>query len=177
MQEHQIWTHNVAELRFAIFTYHGGLFCLYDLGIQTKVNFPSINSKWPQIIEKSVKFWFSMAFGLWFGLHDLHWPFSILLRSLISKKCSDMQQSYIRALFHQKQFLNEISHFGSLCTGKEMFSLSMSHSSDPLYLCNSIPNDIILPCLLEGIKSLCMFTSQYTFIGFTLLVFTYSATL
>ena len=103
---------------FAIFTYHSGLFGLYDLEIQTKVNFHSHSSKWPQINEKSVKFWFSMVSGLWFGLHDLHWPFSIFLRSLMSKKSSDMQQSYIRALFHQKQFLLEISHFGSLCKGR-----------------------------------------------------------
>ena len=99
---------------FAILTYHSSLFGLYDLDIQTKVNFLSESSKWPQINKKSVKFRFSMVFGLWFGLHDLHWPFSIFLRSLMSKKSSDMEQSYIRALFHQKQFLLEISHFGSL---------------------------------------------------------------
>ena len=108
---------------FAILTYHSGLFGLYDLDIQTKVNFHSHSSKWPQINEKSVKFWFSMVSGLWFGLHDLHRPFSIFLRSLMSKKSSDMQQSYIRALFHQKQFLLEISHFGSLCYGPQYLSI------------------------------------------------------
>ena len=116
MWEDQIWTHKVAELRFAIFAYHSGLFGLYDLGIQTKVNFQSINSKWPQINEKTMKFWFLIVSGLWFGLCDLHWPFAIFLRSLMPKKSSDMQQSYIKALFHQKQFLHEISHFGSLCS-------------------------------------------------------------
>ena len=90
MWEDQILTYKVAQFWFAILSCYSGLFGLYDLGIQTKVNFQSINSKWPQIIEKSAKFWFSMVFGLWFGLHDLHWPFSIFLRSLMSKKSSDM---------------------------------------------------------------------------------------
>ena len=114
MQEHQIWTHKFAVLGFANLIYHSGLFGLYDLEIQTKVNFLSHSSKWRQISDKSVKFCFSMVSGLWFGLHDLHWPFAIFLRSLMSKKSSDMQQSYIRALFHQKQFSLEISHFGSV---------------------------------------------------------------
>ena len=114
MWKDHIRTHKVAELRFAIFAFHSGLFGLYDLGVQTKVNFQSINSKWPQINEKTMKFWFLIVSGLWFGLCDLHWPFAIFLRSLMPKKSSDMQQSYIKALFHQKQFLHEISHFGSL---------------------------------------------------------------
>ena len=33
-----------------------------------------------------------------------------------------MQQSYIRALFHQKQFSHENSHFGSLWDGRWLMS-------------------------------------------------------
>ena len=59
MWKDQIWTHKVAELRFAIFAYHSGLFGLYDLGIQTKVNFWWISSKCPQTNEKNIKIlWF-----------------------------------------------------------------------------------------------------------------------
>ena len=115
MWKDQIWTYKVAWLWFAILSCYSSLFSLYDLGIQTKANFWSITSKWPQTNEKSTKFWFLIVSGLWFGLRDLHWPFGIFPRSLMSKKSSDMQQSYIRTLFHLKQFSLEISHFGSVC--------------------------------------------------------------
>ena len=115
MQQHQIWTHEVAELGFGILTYHSGLFGLWDLEIQIKVNLQSVITKWPQINEKSIKFWFLIMSGLWFDLHDLHWSFGLFLRSLMPNKSSDIQKSIIRALFHQKEFLLEISHFGSVC--------------------------------------------------------------
>ena len=118
MWEDLILTYKVAQFWFAILSYYSGLFGLYDLGIQTKVNFWSISSKWPQTNEKRIKFWFLIVSGLWFGLCDLHWPFAIFLRSLMPKKSSGMQQSYIRALFHQKQFSLEISHFRSVWVGR-----------------------------------------------------------
>ena len=97
MWEDQILTYKVARFWFAILSWYSGLFGLYDLGIQTKVHFWWISSKWPQTNEKRIKFWFLIVSGLWFGLHDLHWPFTIFLRSLMPKKSSGMQQSYIRA--------------------------------------------------------------------------------
>ena len=123
MWEDLILTYKVAQFWFAILSYYSGLFGLYDLGIQTKVNFWSISSKWPQTNEKRIKFWFLIVSGLWFGLHDLHWPFTIFLRSLMPKKSSGMQQSYIRALFHQKQFSLEISHFRSVCGRRRHYLL------------------------------------------------------
>ena len=124
MGEDQILTYKVARFWFAILSCYSGLFGLYDLGIQTKVNFWWISSKWPQTNEKSIKFWFLIVSGLWFGLHDLHWPFAIFLRSLMPKKSSGMQQSYMGALFHQKQFSLEISHFGSVCWGPSLYGFA-----------------------------------------------------
>ena len=114
MWEDLILTYKVAQFWFAILSYYSGLFGLYDLGIQTKVNFWWISSKWPQTNEKSIKFWFLIVSGLWFGLHDLDWPFAIFLRSLMPKKSNGMHQLYIRALFQLKRFPHEISHFGSV---------------------------------------------------------------
>ena len=48
--------------------------------------------------EKIMKFWFCWLSGLWFGLHDLRWPFIIFLKSLIPKKASGMQKCCIQAL-------------------------------------------------------------------------------
>ena len=88
MWEDLILTYKVAQFWFAIFSCYSGL---YDLGIQTKVNFWWNSFRWPQTNEKRIKFWFSIVSGLWFGLRDLHWPFTIFLRSLMPKESSSMQ--------------------------------------------------------------------------------------
>ena len=115
MWEDLIFTYKVARFWFAIFSCYSGLFGLYDLGIQIKVEFQSIITKWFQTSKKNIKFWFLVVSGLWIGLHDLRWPFSIFLRSLRPKKSSDMHQSYIKAKFYQKQFPLVISHFSPVC--------------------------------------------------------------
>ena len=61
---------------------------------------------------KILKFWV-LDFG--FGLQNFFWPLKVFLRSLVSKKSSGMQKSYIWAVFHAKQFLMPIFHSGSLC--------------------------------------------------------------
>ena len=58
-----------------------------------------------------LKFWV-LDFG--FGLQNFFWPLKVFLRSLVSKKSSGMQKSYIWAVFHAKQFLMPIFHSGSL---------------------------------------------------------------
>jgi hypothetical protein len=61
--------------------------------------------------DKILKFWV-LDFG--FGLQIFFWPFEVFLRSLVSKKSSGMQKSYVWAKFHAKQFLLPIFHSGSL---------------------------------------------------------------
>ena len=115
MWEDQIWTHKVAWLWFAILSCNSGLFGLYDLGIQTKANFWSINSKLPQTNEKSTKFWFlclafDLAFVTFIGLLQFFrdpW----CLRSPVM--CSSHKSEHY---FIKKQFSHEICHFGSVCS-------------------------------------------------------------
>ena len=82
-------------------------------------------------------------FGLWFGLHDLDWPFAIFLRSLMPKKSNGMHQLYIRALFQLKQFPHEISHFGSVWH----VSKRQIHKYINIKFCNS-PNFMEKTCIL-----------------------------
>ena len=69
---------------------------------------------------KILKFWV-LDFG--FGLQNFFWPLKVFLRSLVSKKSSGMQKSYVWAIFHAKQFLLRIFHFGLLCVGRWLFLL------------------------------------------------------
>ena len=55
-----------------------------------------------------------LGFGLWVWPSKFFWPLKVFLRSLVSKKSSGMQKSYIWAVFHAKQFLMPIFHSGSL---------------------------------------------------------------
>ena len=64
-----------------------------------------------------LKFWV-LDFG--FGLQNFFWPLKVFLRSLVSNKSSGMQKSYVWAIFHAKQFLLPIFHFGSLCIKKQL---------------------------------------------------------
>ena len=58
-----------------------------------------------------LKFWV-LDFG--FGLQNFFWPLKVFLRSLVSKKSSGMQKSYVWAIFHTKQFSLRIFHSGLL---------------------------------------------------------------
>ena len=66
---------------------------------------------------KILKFWV-LDFG--FGLQNFFGLWRFVLRSLVSKKSSSMQKSYIWAIFHAKQFLLPIFHSGSLCIKKQL---------------------------------------------------------
>ena len=52
--------------------------------------------------------------------YDFCIPLDFFLRSLVSKKSSGMQKSYVWAIFHAKQFLLPIFHSGSLCIKKQL---------------------------------------------------------
>ena len=84
---------------------------------------------------KNLKKWHYSASGLWFGLHDLHWPFIFFQESLMSKKSSGMQKNIFRPLFHQHQFPNEIFQNRSVCyvPVKPVFSRSWRQILSPFY--------------------------------------------
>ena len=72
------------------------------------IAFPNkVTSYDPHQVKKSYSFEI-LDFVLWI------WPFKVFLRSLVSKKSSGMQKSYIHAVFHAKQFSLPIFHSGSL---------------------------------------------------------------
>ena len=77
--EFQVWASVAAFLAFS------------TLKFQTNAK-TSLKPSGERIHAKNMKKWYSLVFGLWFGLSDLHWPFSIFLWSLKSKKSSIMQQ-------------------------------------------------------------------------------------
>ena len=62
----------------------------------------------------TTKFW---NLGFWtLGMaFNFFWHFIIFLRSLVSKKSSGMQKSYIWSVFHAKQFSLPIFSSSSLC--------------------------------------------------------------
>ena len=74
---------------------------------------------------KNLKKWHYSASGLWFGLHDLHWPFIFFLESLMSKKSSGMQKMIFWPLFHLYHFPNEIFQSRSLCDSKSNLPLQL----------------------------------------------------
>ena len=82
---------------------------------------------------KNLKKWHYSASGLWFGLHDLHWPFIFFQESLMSKKSSGMQKNIFRPLFHQHQFPNEIFQNRSVCDDIMDFLDSISFDVDKVW--------------------------------------------
>ena len=69
------------------------------------------------------KLWNFEILDFGFGLQNYFWPLKVFLRSLVSKKSSGMQKSYIWAVFHAKQFLMPIFHSGSLCFPGQDFAI------------------------------------------------------
>ena len=54
--------------------------------------------KWIHTCEEKYENSIPKLSGLWFGLYNLCWPFSFLLKSLMSTKASGMQKYHIKAL-------------------------------------------------------------------------------
>ena len=82
----QIYDKKVAHFWVSSLSFSSGLFGLFDLEISKPQENQSKTFKWTHSCWKNMKKWYFLMSGLWFGLSDLHWPFSIFcgLWSIIS---------------------------------------------------------------------------------------------
>ena len=85
MLEMQIWINWLPLLQVSNSTIKRPSGGLCGLGISTKDIFQSVRSQWSKKGQKNIKNINHCASGLWFGLYDLHdlfWPFYIILSLL-----------------------------------------------------------------------------------------------